>query len=152
MNNIYVTQDMAGNAGFDPAGFASSPDLLLQYREAELKHSRLAMLAAAGWIAAETLHTPLASWLDKDILLQEGADSVAEKVPSVLNGGLQEVPPTFWVFFFLLAGVAESWRMLSIAENPMNFTPGAVGFDPLKVYEKQDDKGRQLLLLQEVIL
>ena len=43
---------MAGNAGFDPAGFASSPDLLLQYREAELKHSRLAMLAAAGWIAS----------------------------------------------------------------------------------------------------
>jgi len=35
-----LTTGMVGNKGFDPAGFASSPDLLLQYREAELKHSR----------------------------------------------------------------------------------------------------------------
>jgi hypothetical protein len=41
-----VSTAMVGNKGFDPLGFASSPDLLLQYREAELKHARLAMLAA----------------------------------------------------------------------------------------------------------
>ncbi len=41
-----VSTGMVGNKGFDPLGFASSPDLLLQYREAELKHARLAMLAA----------------------------------------------------------------------------------------------------------
>ena len=40
--------------------------------------------------------------------------------------------------------------MLSIAENPMNFTPGAVGFDPLKLYEKQDGKGQRALQLNEV--
>ena len=40
--------------------------------------------------------------------------------------------------------------MLSIAENPMNFTPGAVGFDPLKLYEKQDGKGQRTLQLNEV--
>ena len=45
-----LTTGMAGNKGFDPVGLASSPDLLLQYREAELKHSRLAMLAAVGWL------------------------------------------------------------------------------------------------------
>jgi len=49
----------------------------------------------------------------------QGADSVAEKVPTVLNGGLEAVQPTFWVAFFLLSGVAEAWRMLTIAENPM---------------------------------
>jgi hypothetical protein len=35
--------------------------------------------------------------------------------------------------------------MLSIAENPMNFTPGAVGFDPLKMYAKADEKERRNL-------
>ena len=35
------------------------------------------------------------------------------------NTGLEAVQPTFWVAFFLLSGVAEAWRMLAIAENPM---------------------------------
>eukprot|EP00588_Corethron_pennatum_P026952 CAMPEP_0194324278 /NCGR_PEP_ID=MMETSP0171-20130528/27192_1 /TAXON_ID=218684 /ORGANISM="Corethron pennatum, Strain L29A3" /LENGTH=114 /DNA_ID=CAMNT_0039083139 /DNA_START=78 /DNA_END=419 /DNA_ORIENTATION=+ len=40
---------MAGDVGFDPLGFAKSPLHLTTYREAEIKHARLAMLAAAGW-------------------------------------------------------------------------------------------------------
>ena len=145
-----VTTPMVGNKGFDPAGFASSPDLLLQYREAELKHCRLAMLAAAGWVAAEVLHTPIANLLGKESLLVEGANSVAEKVPSVLNGGLEGVPPMFWVSFGLLVGAVEAWRMLEISENPMNFTPGAVGFDPLGMYAEADAKGQRELQLKEI--
>jgi len=34
----------AGNAGFDPLNLASTPEALAYYREAEIKHSRLAML------------------------------------------------------------------------------------------------------------
>ena len=145
-----VTTPMVGNKGFDPAGFASSPDLLLQYREAELKHCRLAMLAAVGWVAAEVLHTPIANLLGKESLLVEGANSVAEKVPSVLNGGLEGVPPMFWVSFGLLVGAVEAWRMLEISENPMNFTPGAVGFDPLGMYAEADAKGQRELQLKEI--
>ncbi len=33
-----------------------------------------------------------------------------------------------------------------MAENPMNFTPGAIGFDPLKLYAKHDAKGQRALL------
>ena len=40
---------MAGDVGFDPFGFARTKADLARYREAEIKHSRLAMLAAAGW-------------------------------------------------------------------------------------------------------
>ena len=40
--------------------------------------------------------------------------------------------------------------MLTIAENPMNFTPGAIGFDPLKIYDKADGKGRRDLELKEI--
>lgn len=145
-----LSTGMVGNKGLDPLGFASSPDLLLQYREAELKHARLAMLAAVGWIASEVVHTPLANLFGKDSLLQEGADSVAEKVPTVLNGGLEAIQPMFWVSFFLFAGVAETWRLLTISENPMNFTPGAIGFDPLELYKKEDAKGQAALQLKEV--
>jgi hypothetical protein len=40
---------LAGDVGFDPLGFAKNTDDLMKYREAEIKHARLAMLAAAGW-------------------------------------------------------------------------------------------------------
>jgi hypothetical protein len=75
---------------------------------------------------------------------------VAEKVPSVLNGGLEGVPPMFWVSFGLLVGAVEAWRMLEISENPMNFTPGAVGFDPLGMYAEADAKGQRELQLKEI--
>ena len=35
---------MVGDVGFDPVGFAKSKEDLLNYREAEIKHARLAML------------------------------------------------------------------------------------------------------------
>ena len=46
---------LAGDVGFDPLGFAKSSDDLMNYREAEIKHARLAMLAAAGWPISELL-------------------------------------------------------------------------------------------------
>ena len=38
-----------GNAVFDPFGFTDIQDGISFYREAEIKHCRLAMLAAANW-------------------------------------------------------------------------------------------------------
>ena len=35
---------LAGDVGFDPLGFAKSSEDLMNYREAEVKHARLAML------------------------------------------------------------------------------------------------------------
>ncbi len=126
-----IMSQMAGNKGFDPANFAKTPDLLLQYREAELKHARLAMLASVGWVFSELWHTPLADLLGKANLLQEDAGEYLAKAPSVLNGGLTSVPPFFWVVTLLFSGVIEATRMLSISGNAMDFQPGALGFDPL---------------------
>jgi hypothetical protein len=39
-----VDCDLAGNVGFDPLGFAKNKEQLMEYREAEIKHARLAML------------------------------------------------------------------------------------------------------------
>lgn len=36
--------EFAGNVGFDPLGFAKNTEQLMEYREAEMKHARLAML------------------------------------------------------------------------------------------------------------
>ena len=62
----YALYLQAGDFGFDPLGWAEvgwglnegetqeeRDDRLYAYREAELKHGRLAMLAAAGWPIAE---------------------------------------------------------------------------------------------------
>jgi len=41
---------LPGDVGFDPFGFGGADKVsLLNMREAELKHGRLAMLAAVGW-------------------------------------------------------------------------------------------------------
>lgn len=37
---------LAGDVGFDPLGFAKTKEDLMNYREAEIKHSRLAMLVS----------------------------------------------------------------------------------------------------------
>ena len=37
---------MVGDVGFDPLGFAKSKEDLMNYREAEIKHCRLAMLVS----------------------------------------------------------------------------------------------------------
>jgi len=85
---------------FDPLNLASqlNPAHLRELREAELKHSRLAMLAAAGWPLQELMHPALADLTRSKNLLAEGGMS-----PSILNGGLSqlEVAPALSAAVFL---------------------------------------------------
>lgn len=42
---------------FDPLGFSKTDDAtLIKYRESELKHGRVAMLAVLGWLTQEHFH------------------------------------------------------------------------------------------------
>ena len=44
---------------FDPLAFSTkSPEWVGWFREAELKHGRIAMLATAGWIGADFVQLP----------------------------------------------------------------------------------------------
>ena len=70
-----------GNKGFDPFNCATSESVLKNYREAELKHGRLAMLAAAGWPVSELVQPWLSAALRAPDLLASG-----DKAPSLLNG------------------------------------------------------------------
>ena len=46
---LVLDGSLAGDVGFDPFGFSGSEKTLFWMREAEIKHARLAMLAAVGW-------------------------------------------------------------------------------------------------------
>merc|ERR1712127_929958 len=55
-------------------------------RESEVKHGRLAMLAAVGWPASEALHPFLSEASGLPNLLNDAGEA-----PSVLTGGLEDL-------------------------------------------------------------
>mmetsp|Transcript_5246 Transcript_5246/g.5802 ORF Transcript_5246/g.5802 Transcript_5246/m.5802 type:complete len:313 (-) Transcript_5246:69-1007(-) len=116
----FLDGSLPGDRGFDPFNFASNPQALTWYRDAEIKHARLAMLAAVGWPVAELAHKAIASQFDLNPIL-----GVNDKVPSVLNGGLGLTNPLFWVTTISAAAALE---FISIKNGD---NTGAFGFDPL---------------------
>lgn len=124
---------LPGDRGFDPFNFASDENSLLWQRKAEIKHARLAMLAAAGWPIAELLHKPIANAFDLPTLLASG-----DRVPSVLNDGLAHAgSPLFWI-----AAIAATAAIEFSETAEENFSeklnPGDKGFDPLNLGGKTD--------------
>ena len=112
---------LAGDWNFDPLGLADEPKKLAWYREAEIKHARLAMLAAAGW--------PLSEKLNAGGLLQDGG-----RAPSLLNGGLGQINTFYWVACLGLAVVVEGKSIdeqLDTGKRGADYLPGVLGFDPL---------------------
>lgn len=71
---------LAGDMGFDPLRISDDSEKLAWYREAEVKHARLAMLAVFGWPVSEVLNFG-------KLCAGDG------RAPSLLNGGLGEVAP-----------------------------------------------------------
>jgi hypothetical protein len=53
---------LAGDVGFDPLGFSKSKEDLMNYREAEVKHARLAML-----VSLSSLHFAVSFIISKNI-------------------------------------------------------------------------------------
>lgn len=120
--------ELAGDVGFDPLNFAKNQDLLFEYREAEIKHSRLAMLAAAGWPLSELLDRNIADSIHQDTLLD-----VNDRVPSLANGGMDKVSPEWWGFCIGLAAAIDLYGV-NRARTIDDYTPGDLGFDPLNLY------------------
>jgi hypothetical protein len=122
---------------FDPAGFCS-PDgasnekvtegKVRFYREVELKHGRVAMLAALGFPIAEQFHPLFAT----------------DDAPSF--SAFQQTPlQTFWPAVVLVIAIAEVFSVFTF-QNPASYVdgkpaqpwtmrldhqPGDLGFDPL---------------------
>merc|ERR1712228_573992 len=113
-----LTGALAGDAGFDPSGFAKTEDDLMNYREAEVKHARLAMLAAAGWPLSELFDKKIAAALGMHPLLDGG-----DRVPSLLHGGLGKVSPAYWVACIGLAASVDALGTLK-RKNKEDYLPG----------------------------
>ena len=137
---------LPGDRGFDPFNFASDTAALAWYRDSEIKHARLAMLAAVGWPLAELNHNFLASKLDMEPLLVGG---VRDKVPSVLNGGLALTNPLFWIGAIGAAAALE-FVATKNSDSDSSREPGDLGFDPLSVLAGKSD--RQRFFVQEAEL
>ena len=125
---------LAGDVGFDPLGFARSKSSLYWMREAEIKHARLAMLAAVGWPISELWHKEIAGAFGLESILQSGG-----RAPSLFNGGLSNVWASgMLVMSIVIAGYLEGKAMNSgeifwNSEKPENYVPGDIGFDPLNL-------------------
>lgn len=130
---LLLDRTMPGDVGFDPFHLSGdSEQTLYTMREAEIKHSRLAMLAAIGWPLSELYDKPLAHMLHLPVLLGHG-----DKVPSLLNGGLETISPLYWISIVAFAGVIEAFTSKRQMNKEMSF-PGDLGFDPLRLYPKDE--------------
>merc|ERR1712087_882317 len=140
---------LPGDVGFDPLGLANF-DLLLDsatdkersaayvmrdYRDAELKHGRLAMLAAVAFPLQEKLN-PLfaAKFRLPNLVAETGGLS-----PSVLNGGLEQsvIPAAVLAFAAMISAV--ELRGLKIKESDGDdWLPGDYG--TLRIAEKGSEQ------------
>jgi len=116
---------------FDPLGFAEKADeaTLKRYREAELTHGRVAMLASVGFLVGEKV---------------EGSSFLFDAQitgPAITH--LAQVPALFWVLLTIAIGASEQKRAEIGWVEPENvpvgqagllrdtYIPGNLGFDPL---------------------
>ena len=116
---------------FDPLGFAEKADepTLKRYREAELAHGRVGMLAVVGFLVGEKV---------------EGSSFLFDAQitgPAITH--LAQVPVGFWVALTVAIGAAEQKRATVGWVEPENvpvgkagllrddYMPGDIGFDPL---------------------
>lgn len=133
---------LAGDVGFDPLGFAKSESDLMNYREAEVKHARLAMLAAAGWPLSEVFDKKIAAALNMDALL-DGSD----RAPSILNGGLGKVSPAYWVGCVGFAAMIEILGTLRMKSDKEGYLPGDFG---LRLGYPANEDGQKRMQLAEI--
>jgi len=130
---------------FSPFGFAGNDKATLEYmREAEVKHSRLAMLAVVGW--------PLAELFDKPIADAAGLPTALTKTgasPSILNGGLEKIDAAYWAAVAILGAIIEIERMKVMEAKGKSYVAGDVGFDPLGFMPK-DEGGKKEMRTKEL--
>jgi len=135
---------------WDPAGFCenTSPAEVKRYREAELTHGRVAMLASLGYIIGElpsVEQNPLFNAAVSGPALRQFQQVEAE-------GGF------FWEILVLVIAIAEGYRISYGWKNPReggaqledDYVPGDLGFDPLGLAPMDDPEALKQLKTKEI--
>jgi hypothetical protein len=129
----FKAQDMAGVSGplgfFDPVGFTTdcSEGKLLFYREVELKHGRVGMLAALGFLVGEQFHPLFGGDINVPSYVAFQQTPLQTFWPAVVAA--IAIPEVFSVFKFespFGMEPLETWWTLKKGQEPGNY-----GFDPL---------------------
>jgi hypothetical protein len=114
---------------FDPLGLSTtvSGGKMLFYREVELKHGRVAMLASLGIVVGEQFHPLFGGDIDAPAFVAFQQTPLQVFWPAVVAA--ISIPEMFSVFSFqepnLKPSVGEQWAM------KLDHSPGDLGFDPL---------------------
>merc|ERR1719281_582704 len=114
---------------FDPLGFSTSltgkegGGKLLFYREVEIKHGRVAMLASLGMLVGEQFHPLFGGNIDVPAYKAFQETPLETFWPAVVAA--IAIPEMFSVFQFQEPDQAGLWKMKE------DHVPGDLGFDPL---------------------
>jgi hypothetical protein len=154
LNAAFMAEELPGSLApmgfFDPLGFAAKADeaTFKRYREAEVTHGRVSMLAVLGFLVGEKV---------------EGSSFLFDSQisgPAITH--LSQVPPVFWILLTIAIGAAEQTRATIGWVEPENvpvskpgllresYIPGDIGFDPLglKPFDSEELKVMQTKELQ----
>lgn len=140
-------EDMAGVTApfglFDPLGFAAdcSEGKLLFYREVELKHGRVGMLASLGFLVGENFHPLFGGNIDVPGYVAFQQTPLQTFWPAVVIA--IAIPETFSVFTFDNPAYGGPWTMKK------GRVPGDFGFDPLGL-KPQDPKEFKEMQTKEI--
>lgn len=107
---------------FDPCGFTErAPDWLPFFREAELKHGRIAMLAALGFVVPEFIRVP-------------GEQFSFEAIPQVI-GAHDALISSSMKQILIWISLAEAMTLGALSNmGGYDREPGDYGFDPLGLF------------------
>ena len=111
---------------FDPLGMldGASKEQVMVYREAEITHGRVGMLAALGFLVQEWSHP---------LFQADGGPAISQ---------MPKLPAGIWLAMIFGVGIAEGYRVNRGFNDPTlpdhffqklrpTYTPGDLGFDPL---------------------
>eukprot|EP00195_Chlamydomonas_chlamydogama_P008557 CAMPEP_0202889530 /NCGR_PEP_ID=MMETSP1392-20130828/114_1 /ASSEMBLY_ACC=CAM_ASM_000868 /TAXON_ID=225041 /ORGANISM="Chlamydomonas chlamydogama, Strain SAG 11-48b" /LENGTH=252 /DNA_ID=CAMNT_0049572881 /DNA_START=51 /DNA_END=809 /DNA_ORIENTATION=+ len=131
---------------FDPAGFATKATIpeIRRWRESELTHGRVSMLASLGFIVGEQLED-FPAFLNWDGSVSGPAITHFDQI--------RDTRPLFWESLILAIGLAESYRVAVGWATPTgngfnnlkdDYEPGNLGFDPLGLAPSDPEELKEL--------
>merc|ERR1712193_441339 len=144
-NGVEYAKSLPGVTGpvgfFDPLGFCSADDVtegkIKFYREVELKHGRVGMLAALGFLVGENFHPLFGGDIDVPAIYAFQETPLQTFWPAVVAA--IAIPEIFSVFTFnepndYFQGGPSLWTMKD------GHVPGDLGFDPLGLKPKDPEE------------